>query len=45
LSSGEGPQVRGRVKDLLLVASGRPAGLEHVTGSGVERLTGILGST
>jgi uncharacterized protein (TIGR03083 family) len=44
-SFGEGPQVRGRVKDLLLVASGRPAGLEHVTGSGVERLTGILGST
>jgi uncharacterized protein (TIGR03083 family) len=37
-SSGEGPQVRGTVDDLLLVATGRPAGLAHLTGPGVARL-------
>lgn len=42
-SSGEGPQVRGRVADLLLVAAGRPAGLATVTGSGVDRLAERLG--
>lgn len=37
-TSGTGQQVRGTTEDLLLVASGRPAGLEHLTGEGVERL-------
>lgn len=37
--SGAGQQVRGTTADLLLVASGRPAGLEHLTGEGVARLS------
>lgn len=37
--SGAGPLVRGPVADLLLVAAGRPAGLAHLTGPGVDRLT------
>lgn len=41
-SSGEGPQVRGRMEDLLLVAAGRPAGLARLSGPGVERLAGRL---
>jgi uncharacterized protein (TIGR03083 family) len=44
-SSGEGPQVQGRLVDLLLVAAGRSAGLAHVTGPGVESLRGRFGST
>ena len=43
-SSGEGPQVRGSAADLLLVASGRAAGLARLTGPGVDRLAGRLGS-
>jgi len=37
-SSGEGPQVRGGAADLLLAATGRPAGLAGLTGPGVDRL-------
>jgi uncharacterized protein (TIGR03083 family) len=37
-SSGEGPRVDGTVDNLLLVASGRAAGLAHLTGPGVDRL-------
>ena len=37
-TSGEGPQVRGSAADLLLVAAGRPAGLDGLTGPGVDRL-------
>lgn len=43
-SSGEGPQVRGGVADLLLVAAGRPAGLAGLTGPGVEGLAERLRS-
>ena len=38
-SSGRGPEVRGGAEDLLLVAAGRPAGLAHLTGPGVDRLS------
>ncbi|TKV28475.1 maleylpyruvate isomerase family mycothiol-dependent enzyme [Arthrobacter sp. NamB2] len=41
-SSGEGLRVEGSVKDLLLVAAGRPVGLARLTGPGVERLAGRL---
>lgn len=41
-SSGEGPQVRGGAAALLLVATGRPAGLADLTGPGVHRLAGRL---
>ncbi|SFQ02080.1 TIGR03083 family protein [Geodermatophilus dictyosporus] len=41
-SAGEGPRVRGPLSDLLLAVSGRPAGLEHLTGPGVDRLAGRL---
>jgi uncharacterized protein (TIGR03083 family) len=37
-SSGAGSQVCGTVDDLLLVATGRPAGLANLTGPGVTRL-------
>ncbi|WP_285650605.1 maleylpyruvate isomerase family mycothiol-dependent enzyme [Actinomycetospora sp. NBRC 106375] len=36
---GEGPEVRGPLGELLLVATGRPAGLDALTGPGVEQLT------
>jgi uncharacterized protein (TIGR03083 family) len=40
---GEGPEeVRGTTDDLLLVATGRPAGLAGLSGAGVARLTGRL---
>jgi uncharacterized protein (TIGR03083 family) len=42
-SSGEGPQVRGPAEDLLLVASGRPAGLAALDGPGVGLLARRLG--
>ena len=38
-SSGRGPEVRGRAEDLLLIAAGRPAGLAHLAGPGVDRLS------
>ena len=41
-STGEGPQVRGPVSDLLLTVAGRPAGLAQLTGPGVDDLTGRL---
>ncbi len=41
-STGEGPQVRGPVSDLLLTVAGRPAGLARLTGPGVDGLTGRL---
>ncbi|GAA2356109.1 maleylpyruvate isomerase family mycothiol-dependent enzyme [Nonomuraea africana] len=42
-SAGEGPdEVRGPVCDLLLLATGRPAGLAAVSGPGVERLAAAL---
>lgn len=37
-STGEGALVRGTSADLLLVAAGRPAGLQHLTGPGVPLL-------
>ncbi|WP_246633315.1 maleylpyruvate isomerase family mycothiol-dependent enzyme [Pseudonocardia nigra] len=37
-SLGAGPAIRGKVEDLLLVAAGRPSGLAHLTGPGVDRL-------
>lgn len=38
---GEGSEeVRGTTDDLLLVATGRSAGLTHLAGAGVDRLTG-----
>jgi len=42
--SGEGPEVRGSASDLLLVATGRRAGLTGLTGSGVELLAERLRS-
>lgn len=42
-SSGEGLQVRGGAVDLLLVATGRSAGLAGLTGDGVDRLAERLG--
>ncbi len=40
---GEGPEeVRGTTDDLLLVATGRPAGLAGLSGAGVARLSGRL---
>ncbi len=41
-STGEGPQVRGPVSNLLLTVAGRPAGLARLTGPGVDGLTGRL---
>ncbi|MFE4575941.1 maleylpyruvate isomerase family mycothiol-dependent enzyme [Streptomyces chartreusis] len=42
-STGEGPaEARGPVGDLLLLATGRPAGLAGLSGPGVERLTAAL---
>ena len=41
-STGEGPEVRGALSDLLLTVAGRPAGLAHLTGPGVDGLTGRL---
>jgi uncharacterized protein (TIGR03083 family) len=38
-SSGEGLEVRGPVDDLILVATGRPAGLGQLSGPGVARLS------
>ncbi|MBW0118313.1 maleylpyruvate isomerase family mycothiol-dependent enzyme [Pseudonocardia abyssalis] len=40
---GAGPEVRGRDIDLLLVASGRPAGLDALDGPGLALLAGRLG--
>lgn len=42
---GDGPAVRGPDLDLLLVASGRAAGLTALTGPGVDRLAGRLADT
>lgn len=42
-SAGEGPdEVRGPASDLLLVATGRPAGLAALSGPGAERLAAAL---
>ncbi|MEV0356445.1 maleylpyruvate isomerase family mycothiol-dependent enzyme [Nocardia sp. NPDC050697] len=42
-SGGDGPdELRGTACDLLLVASGRPAGLVEMTGSGVRRVAAAL---
>lgn len=35
---GNGPEIRGPAEDLLLIASGRPAGLAALAGPGVETL-------
>ena len=44
--AGEGPsEVRGPVEDLLLVSTGRPAGLEALSGSGLDLLRGRLSGT
>lgn len=37
-TSGDGPEVRGPAADLLLAATGRAAGLEHLVGEGVADL-------
>ena len=43
LTTGTGPdEVRGSVADLLLLATGRPAGLTGVTGPGTDRLAAAL---
>ncbi|GAA1232689.1 maleylpyruvate isomerase family mycothiol-dependent enzyme [Kitasatospora nipponensis] len=39
-SAGEGPEVSGPMLDLLLVITGRPAGLAALEGEGLETLTG-----
>jgi uncharacterized protein (TIGR03083 family) len=39
---GEGPEVRGPLLDLVLVLTGRPAGLARLTGPGVEPLAEAL---
>ncbi|WP_194837613.1 maleylpyruvate isomerase family mycothiol-dependent enzyme [Nocardia sp. XZ_19_369] len=41
-SYGEGVEIRGPIKALLLVVTGRPAGLARVTGDGVPALTARL---
>ena len=41
-SVGEGPEVHGPDIDLLLAVAGRPAGLEALTGPGLERLSSQL---
>ncbi|WAU81820.1 maleylpyruvate isomerase family mycothiol-dependent enzyme [Streptomyces sp. Qhu-G9] len=42
-SAGKGPdEARGPVGDLLLVTTGRPAGLKSVSGPGAERLAAVL---
>ncbi|MYS85526.1 maleylpyruvate isomerase family mycothiol-dependent enzyme [Embleya scabrispora] len=42
-SAGKGPdEVRGPVADLLLLATGRPAGLGTLSGSGLERIKATL---
>ncbi|MFE7761401.1 maleylpyruvate isomerase family mycothiol-dependent enzyme [Streptomyces sp. NPDC057438] len=42
-ATGAGPdEVRGPVADLLLLATGRPAGLKGVTGPGTDRLAAAL---
>lgn len=43
-SSGKGPQARGEVADLLLVAAGRQAGLARLSGPGSGLLAERLGS-
>ncbi|GAA1034847.1 maleylpyruvate isomerase family mycothiol-dependent enzyme [Virgisporangium ochraceum] len=37
-SVGEGPEIRGPIVSILLVITGRPAGLEHLTGAGTDTL-------
>ncbi|GAB3135880.1 maleylpyruvate isomerase family mycothiol-dependent enzyme [Tsukamurella serpentis] len=44
-SAGEGPTVRGPIADLLLVLSGRPAGLSGIDGDGAELAGHRLGMT
>lgn len=42
-TGGDGPlELRGAAGDLLLIATGRPAGLDGLTGSGVERVAAAL---
>ncbi|MFB4314770.1 maleylpyruvate isomerase family mycothiol-dependent enzyme [Actinomadura sp. 21ATH] len=42
-SAGEGPEeIRGPAADLLLIATGRRAGLTGVSGSGLDRLTAAM---
>ncbi|WP_157195571.1 hypothetical protein [Nocardia tenerifensis] len=38
-SHGEGAEILGPIRALLLLITGRPAGLESVTGAGVPRLS------
>ncbi|MFC5137836.1 maleylpyruvate isomerase family mycothiol-dependent enzyme [Actinomycetospora rhizophila] len=42
---GDGPEVRGPVGELLLVATGRPAGLDALDGPGVTLVTGRMTGT
>ncbi|WP_040768612.1 maleylpyruvate isomerase family mycothiol-dependent enzyme [Tsukamurella sp. 1534] len=44
-SAGRGDEIAGPVADLLLVLSGRPAGLDRMTGDGVEQARDRLGAS
>lgn len=44
-SAGEGPDVRGPIGELLMLATGRAAGLAGVTGTGVERVAAVLSAS
>jgi uncharacterized protein (TIGR03083 family) len=41
-SAGDGPEIHGPVLAILLVLTGRPAGLPHLTGAGAAALAGQL---
>jgi len=41
-TAGKGPDVTGPVAALLLVLTGRPAGLPRASGAGVEKLSGLV---
>jgi hypothetical protein len=43
-SIGSGPVVEGPVMSLLLAASGRPVGLDELSGPGIDTLRGRVGS-
>jgi uncharacterized protein (TIGR03083 family) len=44
-SAGAGPDVRGPIRNLLLVLAGRPAGLPELTGDGLSELAGRITAT
>ncbi|GAA2111927.1 maleylpyruvate isomerase family mycothiol-dependent enzyme [Microlunatus panaciterrae] len=44
-SAGAGPEVRGPIRNLLLVLAGRPAGLPELTGDALPELTGRITAT